>query len=115
LLCETGEHFWRWPRAGVTKRLLPLRGQPGPLRGHQPPRHQDLDACLRDLTGQEAEPTRVRLAVEGRAALDALNELIDNAAERIDVLMFYWRATRSARRLRRGWRRRRGRGCACAC
>jgi cardiolipin synthase len=91
LLCETGEHFWAMAEGGLAKRLLPLRGQPGPLRKHHhPPQDQDLETCLRDLTGQDLEPTRVRLAVEGHEALAALYEAIDSAAERIDVLMFYW-------------------------
>ena len=92
VLWEIGDHFWAMGEGGLGKRLLlPLRGEPGPLLKHQhPPQPEDLEACLHELTSQELEPTRLRLAVEGQDGLAALYELIDNASARIDVLMFYW-------------------------
>ncbi len=92
LVVELGDHFRSLTAGCLGKRfLMPLRGQPGPLLKHlTPPQHQELETCLRDLTGMDLEPTRLRLAVEGRAALAALYELFDNASTSIDVLMFYW-------------------------
>src|SRR5258708_7943545 len=40
LLYETGDHFWAMAEGGLGKRLLPLFGDPGPLRKHHhPPNH----------------------------------------------------------------------------
>jgi cardiolipin synthase len=49
-----------------------------------------LEAGLHQLTGCDLKPAHVDLYPDGSAALEALNQVIDQATRQIDVLMFYW-------------------------
>jgi cardiolipin synthase len=49
-----------------------------------------LEADLRRATGTDLQPADIRLFLDGAEALTALEQLIDQATQRIEVLMFLW-------------------------
>jgi cardiolipin synthase A/B len=83
-------------RAGAVglfyKRLaLPFFPAPPPIDPNRPTLDPEaLEAKLRRAARNELEPAAIRLAVDGAEALAALNEVIDSATCRIDVLMYLW-------------------------
>lgn len=78
--------------AGVRKRLATQLGPaPDPLVAGQPPLDADtLEEELRRVAGDELQPACVRLITDGKEALDALEEALDEATCQIDVYMFLW-------------------------
>jgi cardiolipin synthase len=90
LVAETGDflHALRYDLAGkrTARRgppgaVVPCAWEPDPLA---------LEAELRTLTGKGLRPADVRLYPDGGEALTALEDLIDRATCRVDVLMFLW-------------------------
>lgn len=72
-------------------RLAGLCGRSGPLVPcDDDPDPGGLEADLHALTGKELQPADVRLYPDGGDALAALDQLIDRATHRIDVLTFIW-------------------------
>lgn len=70
---------------------LAMEGPPGPLPTCRTPLDSDaLEARLRRATGSELLPGYVHLYPDGAEALAALERQIDQAACRIDVLMYLW-------------------------
>ncbi len=74
------------------KRLaLHLTPSPRPLAPCRPTLDVDaLEAELRRVAGDELQPAAIRLITDGHEALAALEEAIDEATCRIDVLMYLW-------------------------
>ena len=91
LLSESADflHALRHDIAG--KRFACCHGAPGPVAPCGPePDGLALEADLRALTGKDLQPADVRLYPDGGEALAAVEDLIDRATCRIDVLMFLW-------------------------
>jgi cardiolipin synthase len=91
LAAELGDflHALRHDIAG--KRFACCRGAPGPIV----PCGLEwdglaLEADLQHLTSKDLQPADVRLYPDGAGALAALEDLIDRATCRLDVLMFLW-------------------------
>jgi cardiolipin synthase len=74
------------------KRLaLGLAPRPGPVPESRPTLDADaLEADLRRVAGDELQPATIRLITDGREALAALEEALDQATCQIDVLMYLW-------------------------
>jgi cardiolipin synthase A/B len=89
---EMKEHLAAFGQGLAGKRLALnyLRPPDQPPCPAAPPDPEGLEACLRRLTGRDLQPASVQLYSDGWEALAALNEVIDRATCRIDVLMFYW-------------------------
>jgi cardiolipin synthase len=72
----------------VALKLLP---HPGPIRPDRPALDPvELEANAGRAADEPPAPADVRLYIEGCEALAALDAVIDNAAWRIDVLMYAW-------------------------
>jgi cardiolipin synthase len=85
--------FWWAAVAGIgCKRMaLPWAPQPPPLREDRATLDPAaLEEELHRVAGNELRPADMQLFVDGHAALDALDSVIDQAACRIDVLMYQW-------------------------
>jgi cardiolipin synthase len=91
-LQEMREHLAAFAQGLAGKRLaLNCLAAPGPQPCPTVPRDPAaLEADLRRLTGCDLQPAHVDLFPDGAEALDALNQVIDQATRQIDVLMFYW-------------------------
>jgi cardiolipin synthase len=89
-LCELNQHLASAAQGLANKRLtMHHELGPGPL-DPAPLDQEGLETCLHHLTGRDLQPAGVHLYPSGADALAVLNHLIDQAACRIDVLMFYW-------------------------
>jgi cardiolipin synthase len=71
--------------------LLPLTPDPSPLDPARPRLDPvALEQELRRVARNELQPADPQLFVSGSEALVALHDMIDQATQRIDVLMFQW-------------------------
>jgi cardiolipin synthase len=91
-LCELRDHLLAVIDGLCGKRLaMSLWGPPPPLLSQAPSLDAGaLEDCLHRLTGRGLQPAQVQLYPGGEEALASLYQLVDHAACRIDVLMFYW-------------------------
>lgn len=85
-------HFRSWYAGLVEKRLgLKMMGSPPPVTLDGPTLDvNQLEVDARRLSKTEANPADVRLYIDGCEARQALDEVIDGAHSRIDVLMYLW-------------------------
>jgi cardiolipin synthase len=90
--CESADVLHGLGAGLAGKRLACLhRGPSAPLQlAAYNPDPGALERDLRTLTGKDLQPAPVHLYPDGGEALAALEQLIDHATRRIDVLMFIW-------------------------
>jgi cardiolipin synthase len=75
----------------VGKRVCMRLGRPGPVCPDRPTlAPAELESEVAHLTGACASPADVRFFIDGGEALAALEQVIDGATCRIDVLMYLW-------------------------
>jgi cardiolipin synthase len=92
VLTEPGDYL-RATAQGIFDKRLGLRLSPDPVpvdpdRPRLDPDELEEEMCK--VSGNDLEPGDLRLYVDGGAALAALGHVIDEAACRIDVLMYLW-------------------------
>lgn len=92
LVTEPVAHLRAAADGVVYKRLVPLlTPEPDPLLPCRPTLDpSDLELELKKLTANDLQPVDVRMFVDGAAALVALDQVIEAAVCRIDVLMYLW-------------------------
>lgn len=81
-----------WGVGLAEKRIaLRLMGTPPPVAADRPTLDSErLEVNARRITGSTPSPAEVRLYTDGGEALAALEEVIDCATTRLDVLMYLW-------------------------
>jgi hypothetical protein len=90
LLAESGQLLREAGQELALKRL-DFSQPPCPPAGAKPPLDPAaLEAALRQVSCTPLQPADIRLYPDGAEALAALEQLIDSASCRIDVLMFIW-------------------------
>ena len=81
----------RGAAAGLRKRAQHFLPAPDPIAEGRVPLDSDaLEAELGPIAGDELEPAAIQLYLDGKEALTALEQAIDEATCRIDVLMYLW-------------------------
>jgi cardiolipin synthase len=92
MLSEPGVYLRAMAEGLTRKRIgLALAATPDPVQEVRPTLDPaDLEAELRNLSGEPLRPADVDLFVDGGQALAALHGVIDQATCRIDVLMYLW-------------------------
>lgn len=92
VLAEPAKDLWALGRGFLGKRVvLPLSPPPGPLAANaEPLESAALEAELDQLLGSSLQPASIHLYTDGPEALTELKRLLNQAEQRIDVLMFQW-------------------------